>query len=332
MPTPDDVKAVLKKLKELSDAGSHNWGYEYDRATLAKTRVVCQEDLSAIGGVIRLEDVPSHSIRAVTTPTVSDEMRRRAQQVVASARAAGVAAAKLWANRNTDWRGSFGFATVVMDVPDTSAGQALVEIGEASPIGGLCLLLARRDSWCELDRSAGPRAGRRRSGLRSAKSDLSGCDVLGSHSSRLGRGGVRFEAGVRRNRQRPGVRARSDSPHSWGSRSAGGLAVSAKPPGGASRGDSKALGIEVSGRWDVLHVLASSGGPSSACERRMYQASLSPLGSFREPNRGVPRVKVRNRRRTVPTRVADYSVGLAVFGTADSTAWCFGRYKCFSSS
>ena len=141
VPALDDVKRILKKLKELSDAGSHDWGHEYNRATLAKTRVVCLEELSATEGVLRLEDVPSHSIRAVTTPTVPDDMRRKARQVAASARAAAVAAATEWADRNTDRRGLFGFATVVMDVPETSAGQALLETGEASPIGGLCYFL-----------------------------------------------------------------------------------------------------------------------------------------------------------------------------------------------
>jgi hypothetical protein len=85
--TSEEASRVLDQLKELHDAGSHNYGHEHNKATLRCTRVVALDQLTTrLNGQamesLRLEEIPSTSIQVFESPQASDVLVTKVKTVL----------------------------------------------------------------------------------------------------------------------------------------------------------------------------------------------------------------------------------------------------------
>lgn len=153
VPSKKKANQVLDLLKELHDAGSHNYGHEYRRSTLLNTHVVALEELNTSLEKeklenIRLEDIPSQHINLVQRPTASPELIEKVRVAIADAEIEASNAAencRQSAPKTSDGHIAdiFGYAYVQICEAQSEVVSALLELDEISAIGGIGYKLKR---------------------------------------------------------------------------------------------------------------------------------------------------------------------------------------------
>ncbi|MDR3463684.1 MAG: hypothetical protein P4L76_15350 [Beijerinckiaceae bacterium] len=146
VPTKKEAGRVLDKLKELHDAGSHNYDYAYNRTTLENTFVVALDEVEVAVSAdklltIRLDDLPTSTIQKFARPAVSPAFVAGVKSALAEAhKAAASAASECIAQRmnaDGDVLDACGFAHLMLYSPQSPVATALIELGEATVIGGV---------------------------------------------------------------------------------------------------------------------------------------------------------------------------------------------------
>jgi hypothetical protein len=143
VPTDGEMARVLDLLKELYDAGSHNFDYAYRKQTLLDTRVVSLEQLSTMAsGVdlanLRLEDLPSHSIQAFEQPVASPELIEKVKLALRDAHAAAESAVeKFMAASGGHVKDICGWADIVIYDSQSPIVSALLALNETHVTGGV---------------------------------------------------------------------------------------------------------------------------------------------------------------------------------------------------
>lgn len=145
--TDQEADKVLNKLKELHDAGAHNFGYGYNRETLAATEVISleralSETKKGPTPYVRLEDISSSKIRNFDRPKVSKAFKASVKQALKEAHSAADAATANYLKREKAGVpgyhfDGFGFAHLVVRSSQSPLITALLELGETSVIGGV---------------------------------------------------------------------------------------------------------------------------------------------------------------------------------------------------
>lgn len=147
VPTQPEAQSVLDKLKELYDAGEHNHGYPYSRETLSNTHVVALDTIAAAVAperllTVRLDDLPSSTIKAFERPTVTPKFIKHVEAVLEEAHDAAARAAKDFIRRADKTStgvvlGDCGFVHLVLCSAQSPLVTALMELEEATVIGGV---------------------------------------------------------------------------------------------------------------------------------------------------------------------------------------------------
>ena len=99
--TQSEVERVLHLLKELYDAGSNNYSYQFSKIALRQTSVVALDRLDEKLGytqmqTLRLEDIPKSEIEIFKQPSVSLEFTRKVNSVLQEACEAADVAAEIF--------------------------------------------------------------------------------------------------------------------------------------------------------------------------------------------------------------------------------------------
>jgi hypothetical protein len=131
-----EVQYVLDQIKELFDAGHHNYDYAYNREALSNTRVVALEDLAKAGKkrLLRLDDLPASKLDSFKRPLASAQL---CSKVKAALKAAN-AAAKIAATEADDSLPDVcGFADVTVHDPQSRFVSALIKLDKIHVIGGI---------------------------------------------------------------------------------------------------------------------------------------------------------------------------------------------------
>ena len=157
--TDEEAERILDLLKQLHDSGCNEFTVEFDRATLERTSVISLEQLS--DGLsddalrtLRLEDIPTRQLRKFESPPAGPEDIDKLKRVLIEARdAADRAMRKEWetAPKSPDGfiRDSVGFASLAVHDAQTPLVSALLELGEASPLGGGGYLISDITTGCK---------------------------------------------------------------------------------------------------------------------------------------------------------------------------------------
>ena len=143
--TDEEAEGILDQLKQLHDAGGNSFTVEFDRRTLDQTLVVSLEQLrdelsdDALR-TLRLEDIPIRQMRTFERPQATQEDLDKLTTVLAEAReAADRAMRDAWENapKGPDGfiRDMVGWASVTVHDAQTPLVSALLQLGEASPVG-----------------------------------------------------------------------------------------------------------------------------------------------------------------------------------------------------
>lgn len=137
----DEAERILDQLKLMRDSGSDNYENTYNRKTLLATRVLVIEEVLSLHGkqpshALRLDDVSMHELKVVSPITPGGGTLDKAKNAIAKAKQAAGQAAKEW--RDTQGRMDvFGFAYLMVDGPRTEVVEALAQLGEIAPSGGV---------------------------------------------------------------------------------------------------------------------------------------------------------------------------------------------------
>ncbi|HAN93822.1 MAG TPA: hypothetical protein DCQ33_17320 [Nitrospira sp.] len=147
VPTQKEADRILDKLKELYDAGWHNFDYAYNKDTLAATHVVALETVAKSVSpdalqVIRLDDLPVSTIKVFSSPPVDEKYTKRVSDALAEAHGAAKNASNAFiksASKSKDGHvlDVCGFARLVLYSPQHPLATALLELGEGTVIGGV---------------------------------------------------------------------------------------------------------------------------------------------------------------------------------------------------
>lgn len=142
VPTIKEAQRVLDLLKQLFDAGHHNYGYAYNTEVLSETRIIALENLrEETLASIRLEDIPASRLGQFKRPEASDDLCRRVEESVRRARGAAKAAAEEFATgatrAGTGHIDGFGWAYVTVLNPQSPFVSAMLKVGAGDVIGGI---------------------------------------------------------------------------------------------------------------------------------------------------------------------------------------------------
>jgi hypothetical protein len=123
----------------MRDAGSDGYDNPYRMDVIEGTRVLAIEDALADAGhlkatTLRLDDLPTHELKAVVVPVPSDELMEQVRVVLEEAGQDADDAALKW-RENSDGRDVFGFAYLMVDAPRSEVLQALLKLGRAEAWG-----------------------------------------------------------------------------------------------------------------------------------------------------------------------------------------------------
>jgi hypothetical protein len=146
VPSTDDIEAVLDQLKELYDAKTHNFGYEYNVNLLSRTYVVAISELEAgltseMLATICIEDIPLRFLHAFTAKPASKELIDTVKDALIEAHLVAEVAVKTL-ERSQGFNGSFcGFSSVTITSAQSDVLSALQEIEAVKVIGGVGYLL-----------------------------------------------------------------------------------------------------------------------------------------------------------------------------------------------
>jgi hypothetical protein len=136
VPKARQVKSVLNQIKELYDAGHHDYDYAYNRELLSNTRILALENVAKIGRkqLLRLDDLPASKLALFKHPRASTKLCARVQAALkAASSAAGTAAAK--ADDGTP--DACGFAHVTVLDPQSEFVSALLKLRKVDVFGGV---------------------------------------------------------------------------------------------------------------------------------------------------------------------------------------------------
>ncbi|WP_152977893.1 hypothetical protein [Bradyrhizobium pachyrhizi] len=148
VPSDREAHRVLELLKQYHDAGAHNCGHEYRHKALLGTRILSLEQLAAIPSTadptnLRLEDLPSNSLKSFDQPEATPELIAAVKSALAEAHIAAEAAVEsfLLTARYVDG-GKFvadacGWADLVICDSQSPVVSALIALGETTVIGGI---------------------------------------------------------------------------------------------------------------------------------------------------------------------------------------------------
>lgn len=140
--TASECERVLDELGQRIDSRLHNYGYLYARETLKNTRVLVLDDaLSRPGRVaatLRIDDLPLCEL----PESVAEVPDRATIDRVRVALAAAKDAADRAAAMNPRSGDVFGFAYVMIGDPRSAIAQALLQLNEATAVGGIGYKLA----------------------------------------------------------------------------------------------------------------------------------------------------------------------------------------------
>lgn len=146
VPTQAEADAILDRLKELSDAGFHDFGHEYSLSALETTRVIAMESVAremtaADLSKVRLDDIPAKSLQNFAAPAATPAFRDAVKSVLARAHVAARAAVEDFARSAPRDQGghildSCGFAYLALMTPRSALGSALKQLDALSAIGG----------------------------------------------------------------------------------------------------------------------------------------------------------------------------------------------------
>ncbi|MGO7532751.1 hypothetical protein [Rhizobium leguminosarum] len=144
--TNKEASTVLNKLKELFDAGAHNFGYSYKRESLRATEVISLEEVLATVkeerfATVRLDELPATTIQVFNTPAVTHEYRAKVRVVLKKASKAAIKAANNYEKKALAGKAGysldgFGFAHLVLRSSQSPLVTALQELDEITVFGG----------------------------------------------------------------------------------------------------------------------------------------------------------------------------------------------------
>ena len=138
VPTKKKANRVLNLLKELFDAGQHNYGYVYNRELLSETRVVALDELEHTAlASIRLEDIPAAHLGQFQRPEANEDLCRRVKEAIAVARRAAREGAEAFAAKAPRTPSGyiadgFGWAYVTVLDPQSPFVSAMLKLGDGA--------------------------------------------------------------------------------------------------------------------------------------------------------------------------------------------------------
>ncbi len=145
VPTTAEAESVLDLLKRLYDSGCNGFSVEFDTAVLYRTQVISLEqlgdDLPADAmTAIRLDDIPTMSIRNFEVPQATAEDLEKLRNVMEEVQEAAIRAAYQQyetAPKSSDGhiRDSAGFASLTIHDAQSSLVSALLALDLASALG-----------------------------------------------------------------------------------------------------------------------------------------------------------------------------------------------------
>ena len=159
VPTTEEAEGILDLLKELHDVGANSFDVEFNQATLEGTAVISLEtvrcDLSDdVLRTLRLEDIPRLHLRGFEAPSADLEDLKTLRTVLSEARsAASEAMRETWATRPKGPEGHIrdvvGYASLSVHNAQTPLVSALLELGEAFPLGGEGYVISGITAGCK---------------------------------------------------------------------------------------------------------------------------------------------------------------------------------------
>ena len=143
VPTKKEADRVLNLLKELFDAGQHNYDYAYNRELLSETRVVALDAINMdLLQSIRLEDIPAARLGQFERPEATEDLCRSVKDAIAAARHAAMQGAEVFAQKAPRTPGGnvadgFGWAYVTVLDPQSPFVSAILKLGVGKVYGGI---------------------------------------------------------------------------------------------------------------------------------------------------------------------------------------------------
>ena len=164
VPSTEEAETILDLLKELHDSGANGFDVPFEQETLEQTAVVSLEQVSDIlrddeFRTLRLEDIPKMHLRKFESPPASSEDLDKLRRVLSEAKdAADKAMRKAWeeAHKGPDGhiRDVVGWTRLSVHDAQSPLVSALLELGEASPLGGGGYFISDIPAGCkELDQA-----------------------------------------------------------------------------------------------------------------------------------------------------------------------------------
>jgi len=131
-----EAKRVMNQIKELFDAGHHNYDYPYNRELLSNTRILALEDIVKKGNkrLIRLDDLPVSKLQLFKRPRASAQL---CSEVHVALKAASAAAKTAAANADDSIPDVCGFAHVTVLDPKSEFVSALLKLKKVRVYGGV---------------------------------------------------------------------------------------------------------------------------------------------------------------------------------------------------
>jgi hypothetical protein len=146
VPMEYQAEKILDKIKELHDAGQHNFGYQYDKSVLARTKVVALDKAFELVDpnkalMMRLEDLYP-KMQSFESPVPNEALVARVREALSEAQIAAEDAAEIFYKRSSkDANGQIldlcGFSGVILDSSQSPVTSALLQIDAATSYGGI---------------------------------------------------------------------------------------------------------------------------------------------------------------------------------------------------
>ena len=146
VPSTEEAETILDLLKELHDVGANGFDVPFEQATLEQTAVISLEQVrdnlpDDLMRTLRFEDIPKMHLRKFESPQVGPEVLDKLRRVLLEAKdAAKREMHEVWeaAPKGPDGhiRDVVGYASLSVHDAQSPLVAALLELGEANPLGG----------------------------------------------------------------------------------------------------------------------------------------------------------------------------------------------------
>ncbi|MGH7307083.1 MAG: hypothetical protein ACREK6_00140 [Candidatus Rokuibacteriota bacterium] len=141
VPTTQEARTILDRLKAQYDSGCEPSGDELHLTNLLNTRVIALEECPE-EGVLRIENIPMHSLTPIQIPEPSDDLIAKVKRVlrdIEQAAQAGADAAYDAALKDKEGHvlDACGFASLMISEPQSELTAALLKLGAIEPLGRL---------------------------------------------------------------------------------------------------------------------------------------------------------------------------------------------------